>query len=148
VIEDRGIAVLYPAQPTRPTPARAPDEGDRARSDHIRQAVFVWIDLGEPWSVLEELDASLRSARAGGYAGIRETGFQRPHFFEFYGREARRLIELIRPLIEKEGRSDRAPHSTRRRGRRAAGAHRDPTARINEPGRRITRRDVQRAMKL
>jgi hypothetical protein len=105
VIEDRGLAVLDPAQPTRPAPARAPDEGDRARSDHIRQAVFMWIDLGEPWAMLEQLDATLRSARAGGYAGIRETGFGRPHFFEFYGPDARRLVELIRPRIEKEGRT-------------------------------------------
>jgi len=105
VIQDRGIAVLDPAQPSPPTPARAPDEGDRARGDHVPQAVFLWIDLGEPWSLLEELDATLRSARAGGYAGIRETGFQKPHFFEFYGRDARRLVELMRPRIEKEGRT-------------------------------------------
>jgi len=67
--------------------------------------VFMSIDLGEPWSMLEELDAILRSARAGGYAGVRETGFQRPYFFQFYGRNARRLVELIRPRLEKEGRT-------------------------------------------
>jgi len=105
VIEDRGIAVLEPAQPTRPTPPRAPDEGDRARGDRVRQAVFLWIDLGEPWSLLDQLDITVRNARAGGYAGIRETGVQRPHFYEFYGPDARRLVELIRPRIEKEGRT-------------------------------------------
>jgi hypothetical protein len=105
VIEDRGIAVLDPARPTRPTPPRAPDEGDRARGDRVRQAVFVWIDLREPWSLLDELDATLRNAGAGAYGGIRETGFQRPHFFEFYGRDARRLVEFIRPRVEKEGRN-------------------------------------------
>lgn len=105
VIEDRGIAVLEPAQRTPPAPARAPDEGDRDRGDRVRQAVLLWIDLREPWSLVEELDATLRTARAGGYAGIRETGFQSPHFFAFYGRDARRLVELIRPRIEKEGRN-------------------------------------------
>ena len=105
VIEDRGIALLEPAQPIRPTPARAPDEGDRARGDRVRQAVFLEIDLGDPWSLLEELDAILRGAGAGGYAGARETGFRRPYFFEFYGRDARRVVELIRPRLEKEGRT-------------------------------------------
>jgi hypothetical protein len=105
VIEDRGVAVLEPSQPTPGSRARALDEGDSTRGDHVVQAVFLWIDLKEPWPLLDELDATLRSARAGGYGGIRETGFRSPHLFEFYGRDARRLVDLIRPRVEKEGRS-------------------------------------------
>jgi hypothetical protein len=105
LIENRGIAVLDPAQPAPSIPTRPPDEGDRARGDGALQAVLLSIDLGQSWSLLEELDAILRNARAGGYAGVREVGFQRPHFFEFYGRDARRVVDLIRARIEKEGRT-------------------------------------------
>ena len=104
VIQNRGVAVLDPAQPTPPSPTRDLDEGDRPRGDHVRQSVGLWIDLDKPWPLLEELDITLRSTGAGGYGGVRDTGYRGPHFFEFFGRDARRLVEIIRSRVEREGR--------------------------------------------